>query len=108
MSRPPIGALVTPVILTFNEECNIGRALDSLTWADRIVVVDSGSSDATEKIATRFKNVRWVPRAFDTHRQQWRFAVETAGTGTPYVLALDADYQVPQAFVTELSNRFAP
>ena len=38
---------ITPVLLTFNEEVNIGRTLAKLAWAREIVVVDSGSQDAT-------------------------------------------------------------
>ena len=100
------GSLVTPVILTLNEEPNIERALKSLEWADEVVVVDSGSSDATERIARGFRNVRWLTRPFDTHGNQWAFAVAAAGSQRPYVLALDADYQVPDSFVSELTERF--
>ena len=37
---------ITPVVLTFNEEANLRRNLDSLQWAERVVIVDSGSTDA--------------------------------------------------------------
>jgi glycosyltransferase involved in cell wall biosynthesis len=106
MTPSPIGALVTPVILTLNEEPNIGRTLRTLTWADEVVVVDSGSSDATEQIVRDFANARWMTRPFDTHGRQWAFAVGSAATRRPYVLALDADYQVPPPFVEELAERF--
>ena len=36
---------VTPLVLTYNEEANIRRVLESLQWAKRIIVVDSGSTD---------------------------------------------------------------
>jgi glycosyltransferase involved in cell wall biosynthesis len=97
---------ITPVILTLNEEPNIGRALNALEWADEVVVVDSGSTDGTERIARGFANVRWLVRAFDTHAAQWSFAIDAAGSRARYVLALDADYQVPNAFVKELQERF--
>jgi hypothetical protein len=48
-----------------------------------------------------------VPRPFDTHAQQWQFAIDRARNST-YVLALDADYQVPTPFVAELADRFVP
>ena len=108
MTRAASGSLATPVILTFNEERNIGRTLRSLAWAEEVVVVDSGSSDSTEQVARNFPNVQWVVRTFDTHAGQWSFAINSAGTHRPYVLALDADYQVPPAFVEELSNQFGP
>jgi glycosyltransferase involved in cell wall biosynthesis len=93
---------VTPVILTMNEEPNIARVLGDLAWAERIIVVDSGSTDATQEIAAGFRNVSWTVRPFDTHRAQWQFAVDAANT--PYVLALDADYRVPTAFTAELES----
>jgi glycosyltransferase involved in cell wall biosynthesis len=95
---------VTPVILTRDEAPNVGRLLEDLAWARSIVVVDSGSTDDTANIAARFGNVRWIERPFDSHGAQWRFAVGLAET--EYVLALDADYRVPAAFVTELESRF--
>ena len=44
-------AEIVPVILTWNEAANIGRALAALRWAKRVVVLDSGSSDASRRIA---------------------------------------------------------
>lgn len=83
---------ITPVILTFNEAPNIGRNLERLGWARDIVVVDSGSTDETEAIAKRFPQVRWFTRPFDTHAQQWNFAVGETGVASEWVLRLDADY----------------
>ncbi|HEX7809912.1 MAG TPA: glycosyltransferase family 2 protein [Thermoanaerobaculia bacterium] len=104
----PVGASVTPVILTYNEAPNIGRTLDALRWADRVVVVDSGSADATESIARQFPNVAWFTRPFDSHQAQWTYAIRETGIDTEYVLALDADYRVPPAFVDECRMRFVP
>lgn len=108
MTSSGIGAHVTPVVLTFNEEPNIGRTLKTLEWANDVVVVDSGSSDATETIARGFNNVRWFVRTFDTHAQQWDFAIRGTGARTQHILALDADYEVPPMFVQELSTDFVP
>ena len=93
---------VTPVVLTGDEEANIGRTLAALAWAGDVVVVDSGSRDATVEIARRFPNVRVVERALDTLAAQWTFAVAQAKT--PWVLTLDADYFVTSAFVHELES----
>jgi len=93
---------VTPVILTRDEEPNIGRTLEHLRWAREVVVCDSGSSDATLEIARRFPNVRIVERPLDTLADQWTFAVSQATT--QWVLTLDADYIVPEAFVQEIEN----
>lgn len=99
--------LVTPALLTFNEAPNLERALRSLEWASRVVIVDSGSTDATEAIARRFPNVDWQVRRFDTHAAQWRFAIAATSGTTPYTLALDADYSVPPEFVAEMSEHFS-
>jgi glycosyltransferase involved in cell wall biosynthesis len=99
---------VTPFILTYNEEPNLGRTLESLRWAARVVVVDSGSTDATRAIAERFSNVAWFERRFDDFEGQSRFAVEETGIDAEYVLALDADMAVPAPFVAELEARFFP
>jgi Glycosyl transferase family 2 len=109
MSTPSdldVATLVTPVILTYNEEPNIRRILQSLQWAAEVKIVDSGSLDATERIARQFPNVRWFARPFDTHAAQWDFAIRATNVTTPYVLALDADYEVPGNFVEELAARF--
>lgn len=101
------GALVTPLVLTYNEEHNIGRTLAALAWARRVVVLDSGSSDRTRAIAQGFPNVSWHVRPFDSHAQQWRFGIADTDIDTQYVLALDADYRVTDAFVDELAGPFA-
>lgn len=95
---------ITPVLLTFNEEENIGRTLSHLTWAKDIVVVDSGSTDKTLEILAGFPNVRVFTRSFDSHARQWRFAMEATKIATGWVLRLDADYQLSEALVSELAR----
>ncbi len=95
---------ITPVLLTHNEEQNIGRTLSRLRWAKDIVVVDSGSTDGTLAILTACPNVRVFKRRFDTHANQWRYAVEETQIATDWILRLDADYQVSGALVSELAQ----
>ena len=97
---------ITPLILTRDEEANIGRTLAQLAWAREVVVVDSLSTDRTVSIARQFANVRLVQRAFDSHARQWSFGVEQVTT--PWVLTLDADYFVSQAFIAELASLQPP
>jgi glycosyltransferase involved in cell wall biosynthesis len=92
---------ITPLILTRDEEANIGRTLAQLSWAREVVVLDSISTDGTVEIARRFPNVRLIERTFDSHAAQWAFGV--AHVKTEWVLTLDADYVVPEAFVRELA-----
>jgi glycosyltransferase involved in cell wall biosynthesis len=97
-------AHITPVLLTHNEEQNIGRTLSRLRWAKDIVVVDSGSTDGTLAIVAACPNVRVFKRRFDTHANQWRYAVEETQIATDWILRLDADYQVSDALVSELAQ----
>ncbi len=92
---------ITPLILTYNEEPNIARALERLTWAKEIVLVDSCSTDGTCAIASRFKNVRLLERRFDDHTSQWNYGLDQIST--EWVLSLDADYVLEPGFEDELA-----
>ena len=94
---------VTPVLLTHNEVENIARTLSHLSWAKDIVVVDSGSTDGTLAVLESLPNVRVFKRIFDTHANQWRYAVEETQIATDWILRLDADYQVSDALVAEIA-----
>jgi len=94
---------ITPVILTFNEEANIERTLERLEWARDIVIVDSFSTDATVSIVSRNRRVRLFQRAFDSHAQQWNFAIDATNITTDWFLALDADYVLPDGVIAELA-----
>jgi glycosyltransferase involved in cell wall biosynthesis len=95
---------VTPVLLTFNEGANIGRSLERLEWAHDIVIVDSFSSDNTAEIVQRFPKVRFFQRIFDTHANQWNYAIHSTGIRTEWILALDADYILTAGIIEELGN----
>lgn len=91
------------LILTRNEEANLGRTLDALRRFARIVVLDSGSADATLAIAADHPNVRVCTRAFDSHAAQWNHGLTGCGLHAPWVLALDADYVLDAALVDEIA-----
>jgi len=94
---------ITPLILSFNEEANLERTLSALDWAERIVLVDSFSTDRTVEIAHRHNNVIVVQRVFDDHVAQWNFGLDQITTS--WVLTLDADYVLSRTFVQELRRR---
>jgi len=86
------------VIITFNEERNIGRCIESvLEVADEIVVVDSFSTDKTREICEKH-GVNFIEHAFEGHIQQKNFANTQAKY--PHKLSLDAD----EALSVELKN----
>ena len=95
--------LLQAVILTKNEESNIGRVLEHLKWVERVIVIDSLSTDATEAIVKSFANTEWHSRVFDTHATQWNYGVQQANS--QWILSLDADYIIPEAFAEEIVEK---
>ena len=83
---------ISAIIITLNEEKNIGRCIESLVnIVDEIVVVDAFSSDATKSICQKLQ-VRFLQHPFVTYAQQKNYAMAQAGYD--HVLSLDAD-EVP-------------
>ena len=77
------------VIITFNEEKNIARCLDSIKEiADDVVVIDSFSTDKTEEIC-KTKGARFIQHKFEGHIEQKNYAITMANY--PHILSLDAD-----------------
>jgi glycosyltransferase involved in cell wall biosynthesis len=89
---------ISAVIITFNEERNIGRCLESLEGvADEIVVVDSFSTDKTLEICKSFR-AKVFQHPFEGHIEQKNWAITKASF--PHILSLDAD----EALSEELKN----
>jgi len=99
---------ITPVILTYNEEANVGRTLERLTWAKKIIVVDSESTDNTLAIARAYASVKIFSRPFDCHANQWQFGISQTDIDTEWVLALDADYILTDDLTRELQELAPP
>src|SRR5947209_5409578 len=91
------------LILTYNEEPNIARTLAALARFPRIVVLDSGSTDATLDIARQHANVRVCMHPFEGHAAQWNHGLAHCGIASPWVLALDADYVLNGPLVDEIA-----
>lgn len=93
---------ITAVIITQNEARNIGRCLQSLQdIADEVVVVDSGSTDATEQICASF-NVRFTPHPWEGYDGQKNFADTLASHD--WILSIDADEALSPALQTSLRD----
>jgi glycosyltransferase involved in cell wall biosynthesis len=92
---------ITAIVITFNEEANIARALASLAWADEIIVVDSESRDRTAEIARRFTE-RVIVRPWPSYSAQKNFAAAEASHD--WVFSLDADEEVSEPLRRELES----
>ncbi len=90
------------LVLTKNEEVNIARCLETLSFSDDIVVFDSLSDDRTCEIAATFPNVRIVKRAFTTWSQHSNWALENIEFKHPWVYYSDADERVPTELQEEI------
>ncbi|MEX2282085.1 MAG: glycosyltransferase family 2 protein [Gemmatimonadota bacterium] len=85
---------VTAIVLTRDEELNLPACLESLHgWVQRIIVVDSGSTDRTREIAGQH-GALVLEHPFESHTRQWQWALDHAGNETEWVLGLDADQAV--------------
>ena len=95
---------LTATIITLNEAAHIGAAIDSASWADEIVVVDSGSSDDTLAIA-RSKGARVEVRAWTGYVDQKNFAATLATHD--WIFSLDADERITPELASEIRAMLA-
>ncbi len=94
---------ISVLILTFNESPNIRACLESVSWCDDIVVLDSYSGDATVEIVGEF-GARVVPRHFDDYASQRNFGLREITYRYPWLLMLDADERVPADLRAEMQQ----
>jgi glycosyltransferase involved in cell wall biosynthesis len=89
------------VMITLNEETNLRRTLDSVRWADEIIVVDSGSSDRTGEIARSYGAKVFIEE-WNGFAKQKNSALQKASSD--WVLSLDADEEVESALADEIQK----
>lgn len=93
---------VTVIILTRNEAMHVRRAIDSVqVIAQRIVVVDSGSTDDTVARA-RAAGADVLYRAWTNHADQFNWALDQIGPNAQWILRLDADEIVSPALAAQI------
>ena len=90
---------ISACLITFNEEKNIAKALNSLDWADEILVVDSGSTDKTIEIASS-KGAKIIKQKWLGFSSQKQFAVDNAKYD--WIFSLDADEIVSDKLKDEI------
>lgn len=87
---------------TKNNADTLEACLSSLAWADEVMVLDSGSTDATEAVAKRF-NARWEFRAWTGFKDQLTQVRDIATH--PWVVVVDADESVPPLLAEEIRRK---
>lgn len=95
---------ISLVIITLNEERNIERCIRSVPFASEILVVDSGSRDATCEIA-KFRGAKILYKGWMGFGPQKKFATEQAAHD--WILSLDADEALSPELAEEIQSRFA-
>ena len=93
---------VTAIIPTYNEEVNIGQAIESVLWADEIIVVDSFSKDKTVEIAESYDNVNVIQHEYVNSATQKNWIIPQAKH--EWVFILDADEVVTSELEQEILN----
>jgi glycosyltransferase involved in cell wall biosynthesis len=92
---PECGAALLPIsaiVLTMNEEANIGRCLQNLARVDDVIVVDSGSTDNTRTLAREVRpNVRIFEHRFKDFGDQRNWALDNTSPRNSWILFIDAD-----------------
>lgn len=88
-------------IITYNEAANIQRTLESVAWADEIVVVDSGSADKTVEICRRYTD-KVYHQEWLGFGQQKNLAIDK--TSGEWILSLDADEPIEPALAEEIRD----
>jgi glycosyltransferase involved in cell wall biosynthesis len=99
-----MGKSLSVAIITKNEEANLLRTLESVRWADEIVVVDCGSTDRTVEIARNF-GAKIVCEPWRGFGRQKNFAIEQCSS--EWVLSLDADEEVSAELAAEIRQLLA-
>ena len=92
---------ISVIIPTFNEEQHIEAVLESVSWADEIIVVDSFSTDRTMELATTYAD-KLLQRTYTGPADQKNWTIPQASH--EWILLLDADERVTPALKEEIQN----
>jgi len=95
-------ASLSVVIITKNEESNIRECLESVSWVDEIIVVDSGSEDNTIAICKDYTDKIYINDDWKGFGHQKNLALQQATKD--WVLSLDADERITSALRIEIEN----
>ena len=93
---------ITPLILTYNEAPNIDRTLKKLTWAKKIIVIDSYSTDQTLESLSTYPQVEVFNSKFDSFASQCNYGL--SNIKSEWILSLDADYVLTDELIHEINT----
>lgn len=96
------GLPVSVYVITLNEEKNIDRLLDQLSGFKEVIIVDSGSKDATRNIAGSYPNVKFYFRSWTGFSDQKAYALSLCTQN--WVLNLDADEELTPPYLAEMRS----
>jgi len=94
---------VSVLVLTRNEEVNIAACLESVLWADEVLVVDSYSTDGTVEIC-KSMGAKVLFHVFEGYAAQRNWALANLPFSNDWVLMLDADEHVPRNLAREIAG----
>jgi glycosyltransferase involved in cell wall biosynthesis len=92
---------ISAIVITYNEEKNIQRCLESINWADEIVMVDSFSQDRTKEIASSFTD-KILDLEWQGFGKQKEFARQKASYD--WVMSIDADEVISEKLKEEIKS----
>ncbi len=92
------------LIITFNEEENIKRCLESIKWSDDIAIVDSGSTDRTIEICNAYENTSVYFRKFDDYASQRNWLIDNHNFKNDWIFVIDADESLDEGLSQELHD----
>jgi len=94
-------ANISAVVITYNEEDNIKDCLQSISWAEEIIVIDAYSEDSTVEISRKFTDKVYL-REFDNFGAQKNYGLSKAGSD--WILSIDADERVTDGLRGEIEE----
>jgi ADP-heptose:LPS heptosyltransferase/glycosyltransferase involved in cell wall biosynthesis len=93
---------ISALIITYNEVKHIEEVIETLNFADEILVVDSYSTDGTLEKLEKFKQVKTICRNFKNFADQRNFAISQAQN--EWLIFIDADERIPEDLRDEILN----
>ena len=96
------GAKISALIITYNEIEHLPACLESVSFADEIIVVDAESTDGTWEFLRDRPGIKSIQHPFKNFTSQKSFALQKAAH--PWILFIDADERIPDALKREIAE----